>query len=174
MTIREFSLPVMREIQKAIGETVILNIRVGNTRVSLETIESTQSIQRDARPRHDSPLYAGATGRVVLAGMDAGEVRKYLFSARLEKLTSETMTDPEAILEQIHQIREIGYATSSGEINMGISAVAAPIQDRSGKTAAVLSISYPKRRQTAKLRERSVRCVVEGARHISRQLRAIP
>src|SRR5262249_50776290 len=119
------------------------------------------------------PLYAGATGRVLLAGMEPREVRRYLFSAPLEKLTTETIVEPDVVLEQVQRIRESGYATSSGEINIGISAVAAPIFARSGKTVAVLSISFPKRRHTAKLRERSVRCVVEGAQHISRQLRGI-
>jgi len=116
-------------------------------------------------------LYAGATGHVLLAGMDPAKVEEYIASTKLQPLQPLTITDVAVLRRKIEEVRRLGYALSAGEVNVGIAAMSAPITDQSGKTIAALSVSYSAKRFTAKLRQNCLTCILEGARTISRQVR---
>lgn len=173
MTIREFALPIMREIQVMTGETVVLNIQVGWRRVSLEFVESAHSLERVIQPGYDAPLYAGAASRVLLAGLGKSELRHYLTQTPLVALASGTITDRKVLIESLEDIRTSGHALSHSEVNAGISAAAAPVFDHTHKIVASLTVSYPTRRRTDELERRILDCVRDGASHMTRQLRVI-
>lgn len=86
---------------------------------------------------------AGATslGRVLLAGLSEEALEHYLKTARLEALTSKTVTDPDVLREKIMAVRADGYATTVDQLDYGITALAVPIRNFEGRTIAALNTS---------------------------------
>lgn len=163
LNIRESALPLMRQIRDTIDETVILSLRVGDRRVHLDYLESTQSIRRITQIGNEAPLHVGAAGSVLLAGMGDDEIEAYL--ARV--------TPPQSRDEArraIAAIKRDGYAVVSGSVNAQTAAVAAPVKTHTGETVAALTISCPRERFTRELERRCVALIVDGARALSRTL----
>lgn len=165
--IREVALPILKEIQRRTKETVSLNVRAGLRRVSVDFVESVHSVRRIAQPGFEAPLYAGASGRVLLAGMDDSFINDYLEKIEMTPLTTHTVVDKSALWESIHKIRKSGYAVSVSEVNDGIAAVSAPIKDHSGNTVAAVAISFPRERFTQSARRTFVACLVENSCRLS-------
>jgi DNA-binding IclR family transcriptional regulator len=68
-------------------------------------------------------------------------------------------------------IRSRGYATSIDELEVGLSAIAAPVLGPDGAAVAALSVSGPTTRLTAERIEKLVPLLKEEAAGLSRQLR---
>ena len=86
---------------------------------------------------------AGATslGRVLLAGQSDEALEHFLQTAKLEALTSKTVTDPVVLREKIMAVRADGYATTVDQLDYGITALAVPIRNFEGRTIAALNTS---------------------------------
>jgi IclR family transcriptional regulator, acetate operon repressor len=89
------------------------------------------------------PLHTGASSKAMLAFLPAAERAEYLTTHDLVRLTTATLTEPDALSAQLEQVRERGYASSFGERDASAGSVAAPIFDRDGHLAAVISVSGP-------------------------------
>lgn len=169
--VHEVALPVMREIRDKINETVVLTIRVGDKRTHIDSAEAPHQYRRVIEPGRLAPLYAGAAGKVLLAGFDDAELEAYLARTPLKPLQKNTITDRAVLLRQIRQIRERGYGESHREsISGGGGAVAAPVHDASGATIAALDILTAEGRFTPQHRERCIKLLRDGVRRISMKL----
>lgn len=85
-----------------------------------------------------TPLTAGAHGRCFLAYDDETEWQRHI-AAGLRPLTPATITDPVRFVESLREVRQRGYAISSGEFHVGTTAVDAPIFGKSGQVELVIS-----------------------------------
>ena len=81
-------------------------------------------------------LHTTAAGKVFLAFGTAT-----LPDGELDALTPATITDRERLADELETVRERGYATLADELEVGLSAVAAPVRERGGEVVAVLCIS---------------------------------
>jgi IclR family acetate operon transcriptional repressor len=84
------------------------------------------------------PYHCSANGKALLAFGAAGAT-----AGPLEALTSRTITEPALFAAELERIRREGYATAVDELELGLSAVAAPVLDDSGRAVAALSVSGP-------------------------------
>jgi IclR family transcriptional regulator, KDG regulon repressor len=113
-------------------------------------------------------LYAGAAGKVLLSQLKDEEVKLILERINFIKLTPKTVTDKEALMDEIHQIREQGYATSFGERVLGVGGLTVPV--RNYVYPAALSILGPEERLAANMRV-FVTELRKSARKISQNLK---
>lgn len=65
-----------------------------------------------------------------------------IISKGLPRATSNTVTDRDALRQEISDIRERGFATNHGERDQEVSAVSAAVQHPSGRVGAI-SVSLP-------------------------------
>ncbi len=148
--LRLCALPSMKRIADKIIETVSLMRIFDKHAVCVESIEGQEVVRVTIEQGRMQPLYAGASSKLLLAAIDESEWDNYL-PETLIPLTSATITDRQAFRDELYQIREQGYATSNGEIDVGGRAVAVPILNQQGKTVAALSIEGPYFRMTDEL-----------------------
>jgi IclR family acetate operon transcriptional repressor len=126
----------MRRLAKESGETTNLIVgRPGGTEAIAQADGShllgvTNWIGRPLG------LHCTAAGKVLLAFGAAA-----LPDGGLEALTPLTITDRERLEAELVTVRERGYATLADELEVGLSAVAAPIRDRGGAVIGVLCVS---------------------------------
>ena len=92
--------------------------------------------------------YATGLGKVLLAGLASADLERRLGGARLARLTPTTITTRRALLAELRQVRNQGYAVDHEECSAGVRAVAAPVCDRSGSVVAAVSVAGPTHRLT--------------------------
>lgn len=94
------------------------------------------------------PAYCTSMGRVLLSGLDEGELRGFLDRAEIRKLSEKTVTDREQLLAAIRQASADGYAVVDEELEIGLRSIAVPIRDRSQKIVAAVNVSTQSARFT--------------------------
>jgi len=172
--VRTLALPVMVRLQEQTRETISLYVLEGNERVCVERLESPETVRIVARVGRRIPLYAGSAGKVFLAFMAKEKAEQILNETELIPMTKETITNKEALWENLKKIRNQGFAVSKGEWILEASGVAAPVFDQSGKIAAALTVSGPTQRFSEdRIREISG-LVKDGADLISSELGYLP
>jgi IclR family pca regulon transcriptional regulator len=118
------------------------------------------------------PAYATATGRVLLAGLSEEEFERYLGSAELRPLAVRTITDPDALRQDVEHVRALGYSIVDQELERGLRSVATPIRGRRGQVVAAINLAVHESRRTLKsLREELLPPLLDAAARIETDLR---
>ena len=132
----------MRRLRDEIGESVHLYVRDHETRICIAAVEGRHELRPFIQLGRPLPLRAGAAGKLLLAFADPETQRAELRRARADD--GQLPNAPGARLaEQLEQIRAERWATSVGEREEGVSAVASPVVDSRDRVVAALCISAP-------------------------------
>jgi DNA-binding IclR family transcriptional regulator len=139
---RSWELPVevrqlMRELADATRETVNLYVRRDVQRVCLAQQQGTQSLRHVVQVGDELPLWAGASGKVLLMNASPSLL------ARAAAISPEGAGMLERLRVAVDQAGEDGYVVSHGEREIGVSAIAVPLLTRSGTVGSALAISGP-------------------------------
>lgn len=76
---------------------------------------------------HRSPLHSSAAGKALLAYMPQQRLNRILDGIVFQQFTPKTTATREQLLQQLDEIRAIGYALSFEELTEGVVSVAVPI-----------------------------------------------
>lgn len=161
--------PHLEELRDLTSETAVWSVMMGQ-----QTVVVDQAISRHATStRFDigfsAPLHAGATGRVMLAHLDA-EKRRKMLSRRLERFTERTVIDTKRLEDGLSKCRAQGFAVSEGERLSDTSSIAAPVFGPGKEVLGVISVTGPSVRLT-RSRCKSLAPVLLGrARRLTQQL----
>lgn len=99
------------------------------------------------------PLYSLASGKVILAEWDDDEIGRYIEETDLERHTANTITDPNALYEELDQIRDQGYGINNEEYMSGLCGAAVPVYTPDDDLLGALGLFGP----ASRFKERSVR-----------------
>ena len=83
--------------------------------------------------------YCTGIGKVLLANLDEMDLENYLAAGPFPALTTTTITNPAALMDQLRVIRRQDYALDDREISDGLRCVAVPIRRQDGSVAAAIS-----------------------------------
>lgn len=142
------SRPITGPLAAAVGETVNLVILSGSETLYLDQVAGPSALQIHNWIGRRNPVHATANGRVLLAHATPAETEAVLAAVRLptgrlRALTPHTITDSAVLLRALEQVRRDGYATAVDELEVGLTAVAAPIRGVDGSVIASVSVSGP-------------------------------
>jgi DNA-binding IclR family transcriptional regulator len=141
--IASLCLPHMVALRDQTGETIALNIRVGQSRACIAQIESRHELRMRLDIGKLLPLYCGAGSKVLLAHMEPEEIEEVIRETGLAPLGPGSISDPEMLRRELRAIRRDGYAISKEERTAGGHTLAAPLYDRNGLVVASLSVYGP-------------------------------
>ena len=110
-----------------------------------------------------------STGKVLLAWQPA-DVLAHIDLETLPKFTPKTITSAKKLHEELHIVRQRGFATAVDELEIGICAVASPIFNQHGEVLAAISVGGPSSRISAKRIQSLAKLLVETTKEISQQL----
>jgi IclR family transcriptional regulator, acetate operon repressor len=131
--------PVMARVNEQTGETVNLGIPHGaGAVVQVAQVDSTYLLGAVNWVGVDVPAHCSAMGKVMYA---YGALE--LPDGPLERRTEETVTDVATLRRELTTIRQRGYAQTHGELEEGLSGIAAPVRFSDGNTRAAIGISGP-------------------------------
>ncbi|WP_037607037.1 IclR family transcriptional regulator [Streptacidiphilus rugosus] len=153
--------PVLDRLADETTETIHLARLDGTDVVYLATRASQHYLRPFTRVGRRLPAYATSLGKALLATCTDAEVER-LLPERLEPLTDHTHTSRSALIEDLHVIRERGYAMDREENTVGLCCFAVDIPYRTPSRDAV-SCSVPVARLTPG-REQMIRDALLAAR----------
>lgn len=161
--------PALEELAESTGETTTLEVLAGDAVMILDEVSSRHllGIAQDVGMR--LPLHATSTGKLLLAHLPEAEAAAVL-GAQRRALTDNTVTSPAVLRRQLGEIRASGCAVTSGELELGFTAVAAPVRDASGRVVAAVSVGGPSSRLDGDALERVVELTRRAGEQISRRL----
>lgn len=121
--------PILTALRDQTNETVILGQAAssGAMVIYLNVFEGTQAIRYSAQVGDRKPLHSTAIGKVLLGCMPADQRGRIVARIRTDAITDRTMTDPNAVLQDIEEGLKRGYQMTRGENVVDVGAVAMPI-----------------------------------------------
>jgi DNA-binding IclR family transcriptional regulator len=118
------------------------------------------------------PWHASALGRAIVA-YAPGDTQKALLANPLRRLTGKTVTDPDALRQELVAVLTRGYAVEDEEATLGDAGLAAPVFNWSGQVVGALGVVGPVGRLLTEARQdRLADAVRSTARALSRDLGA--
>ena len=101
------------------------------------------------------PAYCSSMGRVLLAGLNDGELEVQLRSTEMVARTPHTLTNIDELRQEIFRVRDQGWALINQELELGLVSVAAPIYGRNRKVLAAVNVGlHTSRMDAAGVREK--------------------
>ena len=152
-----------------VGETTNLAVLDENRIVNIAEAVSTAEIALQTWIGQTCPAHATSAGKVMLAGLEAADVRNRLGTS-LEAFTDNTIVTIDALQAELAATRKAGWARAREELEVGLNAVAAPVFDGNGHITAALSVSGPAYRLQAADFEEVAKRTIAAADSVSRRL----
>jgi DNA-binding IclR family transcriptional regulator len=161
------ALPALKKLSADYGETAHLATLDGPEVLFLahETAQHVLVVNVDLLSR--GPAYCMAVGKAILGAMSPLQVEVLLADVQLEPYTSHTRTSLCALLKDLRQVRQLGYAVDDEEYTEGVRCVAAPISNATGKPVASIGLTGPSVRVTPERIPLLGKAVVEAAQRIT-------
>ncbi|MGL4635356.1 MAG: SMP-30/gluconolactonase/LRE family protein [Beijerinckiaceae bacterium] len=153
--------------------------------VAIATVDDDQVVYIDQRNHggpfafhievgRRAPIHCTAPGKALLAFLPPHDQRAILSRLSLEPHTPATIGDREQLAAELALTRARGYALSHGEHVDGVSSVAAPVFDHTGKVIAAIAILGPTSRLPSDRLHVLGRDLMEAVRLISGNVGAAP
>ncbi|MBC8253372.1 MAG: IclR family transcriptional regulator [Ardenticatenia bacterium] len=165
--------PFLVQLRDQANETIHLAVLDDDLRVVyLEKIPTQQAVgPMMSRVGSTAPMHCTGLGKAMAAFRPGDEVSRRIRMDGLKSSTDATITDEDAFLRELREIRSRGYAVDNGEFETSVRCVAAPIHGSTGGGIAAVSISGPANRMPVPLIGSSMALqVVETAQRISQAL----
>ena len=163
-----FARPYLVRLRDLTNENTSFSMMVNGVPTLICREESHQLVRVVGKEGQTRPFHVGSISKLLSAYEDESLIRKKLMEEPLTAYTENTITSPEALLEEFRRIREQGFACSEGEMNIETFGVAAPVTNAAGEVWAALSIGAPRSRVDEAKKERFIFMVCEMAREMSR------
>jgi DNA-binding IclR family transcriptional regulator len=168
--IRKICRPHLQALLDQTQETICLIVPRGVKRVCIDAVEPDRELRIVAPVGRELPIYAGASGRVFMAQKTDEQIDKILEDSNLTPLTEKSTDDKEIYRAQLLDVRQKGYAQNVGEVALDTVAIAAPVFDGLGNTAAAVVIRGPSSRISGQTVEGFSTAVLATAKAISGEL----
>ncbi|WP_181019618.1 IclR family transcriptional regulator [Nonomuraea typhae] len=156
------SREVCRRLAEEVGETVNLAVPQDGYAVNISQVRGPAAISGHNWVGQRTPSHATSSGKVLLA---FGALR---LPGELERFTPATIVTAEGL--GLAEIRERGWASAVEELEVGLNAVAAPVQGADGAVVAAVSASGPSYRLTPERLPEVGAILAAGAREISQRI----
>jgi len=159
LDLRELARPHLQALVDATGETATLSVPGEHDAITVDFVQSPQSVRSVAQLGRPSVGHATAAGKVALAfGPRASAAEP------LQRFTARTIVDPAVLRGELERVRADGVARAVDEREDGLAALAAPVLGRDGELVAILGVQGPSSRFDDAAMAAAAAAVVERAR----------
>lgn len=160
--------PISRKLAADSGETVNIAVLSDRSALYVDQVAGTSALQSHNWVGQHIPLHATSNGKVLLSGLSPSELDSRVSS--LAAYTTETVTSKSKLRRELATVVEQGYAVAADELEVGLTAIAAPIHNAHGDVIASISVSGPTFRFGEARVKELVPLVVDAADEVSHRL----
>jgi IclR family pca regulon transcriptional regulator len=170
-SLTQIAQPLLSSARDELQESISLAVLDEGHSVFIARAEAVRIVSTGVKLGGRLPAYCSATGRVLLSGFAEDEIHRHLDSVPMKQLTARTLANADAVMQAVKRAAEDGYAISNEELEIGMSAMAVPVRNRSGEIEAALSVSvFSGRVSVTTLEETFLPVLLELAKRLQRSL----
>lgn len=152
----DHAVPIMERLASTTGEAVTLGVPRGAGAVYVAQRDGAHILRIGNWVGRSTPLHSSATGKALLAFSETRVV------GHLERHTPKTIVEPGLLGRELERTRLRGYAVIRDELEVGLTAAAAPVFDRTSACVAALAVSGPSFRLARSLGSLGEQCVASA------------
>ena len=156
---------ILAQLAEDTGETVILGKHQGDHVIYLDVLEGKHTVRFNASPGDVRPAHSSAIGKSALSLFSDAELKRVIARMRLDQVTDQTITDPEALYLDIVAGRKRGYFISRGETVSDVMGLS--IAQRLGEELYAIGVAGPISR-LEEHRDKYVRRLKQGGAEVAR------
>lgn len=160
---------VMRALAHEQDETVLLTAPAGRFAIGLDAVEPPRPVRLSLGRWRAAPMHLGASGKVLLAFLPSRAAERVLEAVDHDVTASGQPVEIGRLRRELAQVRDRGVAVTHGELDRGVSGVAAPLLTARARPVAGLTLAGPTDR-IAPHADRLTGAVCEAARAIEQAL----
>ncbi|HEY3772907.1 MAG TPA: IclR family transcriptional regulator [Solirubrobacteraceae bacterium] len=141
--LRELALAHMQDLYELTHETIQLAVLDGGQVLYVEILSGHRKVPTPSRRGGRMPVHCTALGKALLAFAPDGGAAAVEAAGRLDARTGHTITDPQRLMSELHDVRRHAVAYDRQEASLGLRCVASPVLSTDGTARAALSVSLP-------------------------------
>ena len=169
--IRQACGPYLRALSEKVNETVCLICPRDLERICIESIPAqNQELTVVPTIGTANPIYAGASGKVLMAYMTPQDADRVIEQTGLKPVTNIGITDRKLLFNHLESVRERGYDYSINDVTPGASALASPIFGPDKQIVAALTVRGPEVRMSIAKMKQMAPWLIQTADKISSEL----
>lgn len=161
-SLAERAAPLVRSLRVQLNETSSFFVRKGWEMEALVTETSDHALRYAVHTGRRTPLHCFSAGKALLAALPDEEFECYLEESRREALTPTTITNADALRQEIRLVRQTGVARTREESTPGIYGLAY-VARADGEVAGAFSVAVPVVRFDEELDRRVVSALTRTA-----------
>lgn len=135
--------PYLHRLVAVSEETASVHVRTGDHRTCVAEVQGLRGIRWVRGRGWSAPIWSGAVGRVLMAGMTEAELDGLLDRVELQPLARNSLVNTADMRRQVARDRERGWSVSESETIDGAAAVAVPLVGGDGSTVAAVGLYAP-------------------------------
>lgn len=162
------SRAVSKALAQRTGETVNIALLSDGAALYVDQVAGSSALQPHNWVGQRIPLHATSNGKVLLSTFGRDDVIRQ--AGTLTVYTANTISGADALIRELDEVRQRGYAMAVDELEIGLSAVAAPIRNSHGEVIASMSVSGPTFRMGARHLLQMAEAVMDAAQEVSIRL----
>lgn len=171
LRITRLSKGILQQLAEDTNEAAWLMVEEQGYVVGVEKALGERAVQTSGRIGRHTRFHYHAPGKAILAKLDDDRVDEILAQQGLPGKTEHTITDRDALAEDLEEIRERGVAFDVGEAIDGIRSVAAPVVCDGAVEGAVGVVGPANRLRGDRFREEIPDLVSGAANELELRLR---
>lgn len=137
--------PELQRLAAAMQEATSAGVLDDAEVVALAAATGGRVVSTTLQPGHRVPAYCTANGRVLLAMRPPEALEAWLDRQQaghgLRPLTPRTLTQPDALRQELARVRQQGHALVDQEMELGLRTLAVPLRNHRGEVVAALNVS---------------------------------
>jgi IclR family transcriptional regulator, KDG regulon repressor len=142
-SLRHIASPYVSQLQMKLGKTMFLGILDNDELLYVDKREDPQNpISFTSKIGTRRPPHWGMLGPMLMAYLPDNEIERLLQKSPLTATTKRSITNKKEFKEWLLRIREQGFAIDVETALEGITGVAAPVRDYTGKVIAAIGIGF--------------------------------
>lgn len=162
--------PFLQELENETNEVVHLVVYDQGEVVYIEKLEGNELLRMHSKVGKRAPMHCTSVGKAILAQLPDNVIESVLERKGMPVHTIHTITDKDVFMMELEQVRQKGYALDLEENELGITCIAVPIFDHTGKVVSAVSISGPTIRMTEERLEQLHKRMITIGKQISERL----
>jgi IclR family acetate operon transcriptional repressor len=144
MGITQIATPILQQLTDTTQLTSRLAVLDEGYAVAIGRVDAPGSFRMTTSLGRRELPHCSAVGKSLLMRLPAQQVMAILTRLGMPRRTDHTLTQQPALIEDLRQAAQRGYAFDNEEDNAGVVCVGAAIYDRSGAAVAAISVTTMK------------------------------
>lgn len=161
---------ILQDLANKVGETVNFVIPEDDGMRYLDRVETDWAFRIQLPIGTNVPFHCTASGKCFLASLSVKQRENIAQNINFEPRTKHTHTSADSLLQDLKEVRKLGFSLDREEFLDGMIAIAVPMTDANGRFVSAIAMHGPTQRLTIDLLVSQVGLVQNAAERLSEVL----